>query len=212
MAEHVVYDTEADLLIAQLACKVHSGSGNQLGQGPIQIQQQQHHISVVWLHNLILLQVSNMWNAVPIALQCGVLCNAMLSTGYSARSAANKLRRSACVHSSSSRQANVNGKQTRLPDFQLVKNHQQKNVNVLSKKEGCGSGTAGARLQYPGQLHLLHHLHHSAGVVLHLCLVGGAQLELTGQGRQLRPVTHQQGRQRQAISQVAVKVDHPLCD
>ena len=66
-------------------------------------------------------------------------------------------------------------------------------------------------LQCPGQLQLLHHLDKGAGVIPHACLIARTQLELTHKGGQLRPVTDQQGCQCQAITQIAVKVGHPLC-
>ncbi len=34
-----------DLLVAQLACKVKGGLGEELGQGLVQVKHQQHHIS-----------------------------------------------------------------------------------------------------------------------------------------------------------------------
>ncbi len=70
---------------------------------------------------------------------------------------------------------------------------------------------AEVHLQCPGQLQLLHHLDQGASVVPHACLVARTQLELTHKGGQLRPVTDQQGRQCQAVTQIAVKVGHPLC-
>ncbi len=66
-------------------------------------------------------------------------------------------------------------------------------------------------LQCPGQLQLLHHLDQGAGIVSHTCLVAWTQLELTHKGGQLRPVADEQGRQCQAVTQIAVKVGHPLC-
>ena len=74
----------------------------------------------------------------------------------------------------------------------------------------CYSRT-GVHLQCPGQLQLLHHLDQGAGVVPHPCLVARTQLELTHKAGQLRPVADQQGCQCQAVTQIAVKVGHPLC-
>ena len=45
MARYVAARPGPDLLVAQLACKVKGGSGEELGHGLVQVKHQQHHIS-----------------------------------------------------------------------------------------------------------------------------------------------------------------------